>query len=135
MLSDFSVHELPLENDDKQCDTALAARVEILEAETKYLRSFIGKNEFPLHFRIEQIADEDSLIRFYTGFASYSLLLNFYEFLGPSVYRLTYWGDQARKTNRRRKVMPLSPLNQLFLTLVKLKLNLRVLDLARRFSE
>ena len=88
----------------------------------------------PLHFRIEQIANEDSLIRFYTGFASYSLLLNFYEFLGPSVYRLTYWGDQARKTNRRRKVMPLSPLNQLFLTLVKLKLNLRVLDLSRRFG-
>ena len=30
--------------------------------------------------------------------------------------------------------MPLSPLNQFFLTLVKLKLNLRVLDLARRFG-
>ena len=30
--------------------------------------------------------------------------------------------------------MPLSPLNQLFRTLVKLKLNLPVLDLARRFG-
>ena len=56
LLSDFSVHELPVENDDKQCDTdtALAARVEMLKAETEYLRSIIGKNESPLHSRIEQ---------------------------------------------------------------------------------
>ena len=134
LLSDYSIHELPLVSDDKPCDTALAARVELLEAETAYLRSLVGKETVSLHFQLEQIADDDSLIQFYTGFASYSLLLNFFEFLGPAMYKLNYWVDQTRKTSRRRKVKPLSPLNQFFLTLVKLKLNLRVLDLARRFG-
>ena len=87
----------------------------------------------PPAFRIEQIASNDSLIKFYTGFASYILLMNFFEFLGPSVNLLTYWGDSKRKTSRRRKNMSVSPLNQFFLTLIKLRLNLRVRDLALRF--
>jgi len=134
LLSDYSIHQLPEQNSDKESSTALAAQVELLEAETTYLISQIGSNKVPLHFRIEQISGDSAFVRFYTGFASYSLLLNFFEFLGPAVYQLNYWGDQTRKTNRRRKIMPLSPLNQFFLTLVKLKLNLRVLDLARRFG-
>ena len=43
LLSDFSIHELPLVSDDKPCDTALAAGVELLEAKTTYLRSLVGK--------------------------------------------------------------------------------------------
>ena len=134
LLSDYSIHELPEQNSDKESSTALAARVELLEAETTYLRSQIGSNKVPLYFRIEQISGDSAFVRFYTGFASYSLLLNFFEFLGPAVYQLNYWGDKTRKTNWRRKIMPLSPLNQFFLTLMKLKLNLRMLDLARRFG-
>ena len=81
LLSDYSIHEFPLQDSGKQSDTALAARVELLEAETTYLRAQIEMNKVPLHFRIEQIADDSALVRFYTGFASYSLLLNFFEFL------------------------------------------------------
>lgn len=93
-MSDYSIHELPLQNDEQQsdCSTALAARVELLEAETRYLRALVGKEADPLHFRIEQIADSDFLIKFYNGFASYSLLQNFFAFLGPAVYKLNYWG-------------------------------------------
>ena len=128
LMSDYSIHELPLQDFDQQseCSTALAARGELLEAETRCLRSQVGKEAGPPHFRIEQIVDNDSLIKFYTGFASYSLLLNFLEFRGPAVYQLNYWGAQKRKTNRRRKTMALSAPNQLFLTLVKLKLNLNL---------
>ena len=135
LLSDYSVHELPSQEDDKPSGTALAARVEYLEAETKQLRSHINADteQAPLLFRIEQIADNDSLVKFYTGFASYALFLMFFEFLGPSVYRLSYWGDHERKTSRRRKNTALTPLNQYFLTLVKLRLNLQVKDLAHRF--
>ena len=103
--------------------------------ETKQLRSHINADteKAPLLFRIEQIADNDSLVKFYTGFASYALFLMFFEFLGPSVYRLRYWGVSERKTSRRRKNTALTPLNQYFLTLVKLRLNLQVKDLAHRF--
>ena len=57
----------------------------------------------------------------------------FFEFLGPVVYNLNYWGSKERitKTSRRRK---LDPKNQLFLVLVKLKVNLKLTDLAYRFG-
>ena len=99
LLSDFSVHELPFEADNKESDTAIAARVEYLEAETKHLRNLVDSEKVPLPllFRIEQIAENDSLVKFFTGFASYALFINFFEFLGPAVYRLNYWGDVQRK--------------------------------------
>ena len=71
----------------------------------------------------------NNLVRMYTGFSSYVILLAFFEFLGPSVHKLNYWGSKGgeRKQNRPTK---LNPLNQLCLTLIKLKLNSPVQDLA-----
>ena len=66
------------------------------------------------------------LIRFYSGFTSFEVLQAFFEFLGPEVNGLKYWGMDA-KTRRRR--MKLDPFNQFFLTLMKLRLNLREQDL------
>ena len=127
LLSDYGIHELP-SGSEKHSDSALTARVEFLEAETKYLRSKADENKAPAvsKFRLSQIANDDSLVRFYTGFYSYQLLFFFFEFLGPAVYRLSYWGYSERKSNRKRKKMVLDPINQFFLTLVRLKLNLRV---------
>ena len=108
--------------------------MEYLEAKTKYLRTEFDTRKAPFLFRIEQIAANDSLVKFYTGFASYILFLNFFKFLGQAVHRLTYWGDTDRKTTRRRKNTALTPLNQYFLTLVKLQLNLQVKDITYRFK-
>ena len=60
------------------------------------------------------------------------MLSAFYEFLGPVVHDLSYWGEKegARKRKRARK---LDPKNQLFLTLIKLKLNFQFKYLALRF--
>ena len=57
----------------------------------------------------------------------------FFEFLGPVVHHLNYWGskEKIRVRSRRRK---LDPKNQLFLVLVKLKLNLKLTDLEYRFG-
>lgn len=87
----------------------------------------------PSHFRLENISCNNSLVSFYIGFQTYDLLLAFYEFLGPSVDELTNWGSDSNKSDKGRK-MKLDPLNQLFLTLVKLKLNLPHRDLAHRFG-
>lgn len=114
--------------------TALAARVEVLEAETRALHSVYSKfSNVPTHFCLEQISSSDDLIQFYTGFVSHQVLTYFFDFLGPAVNRLSYWGEKQRKTARRNK-KALNPLNQFFLTLIKLKLNLRVIDLAIRFG-
>ena len=69
---------------------------------------------------------------FYTGFQSFEILLAFCELLGPSVNKLRYWGDKSTAGLKRKK--KLDPLNQLFLTLMKLCLNLRERDLAQRFG-
>ena len=37
-------------------------------------------------FSVEDVAGNDDLVKFYTGFTTYSVFLAFYEFLGPSVY-------------------------------------------------
>ena len=61
------------------------------------------------------------------------ILLTFFEFLGPSIHELNYWGSKRgeRKQSRPAK---LSPLNQFSLTLMKLKLNFPMQDLAFRFT-
>ena len=53
--------------------------------------------------------------------------------MGPAVSELNYWGSREGDRKRHR-VRKLDPMNQLFLTLVKLKLNLKVEDLAFRFK-
>ena len=61
-----------------------------------------------------------------------SLLVAFFEFLGPYVTQLDYWGEKDVRTIRRSR--KLDPINQLFLTLMKLKLDLKYLDLSVRFG-
>ena len=151
--TDYYVHELPSDSGDGECDTgsasasllkepsddtaevtvrtALLARIEVLEAENHSLRSNVASPQ--QHFRIEQIEHDDSLIRFYTGFPSYRVFAEFYEFLGPVVNELNYWGTKGR-SRKRRSSFKLDPKNQFFLTLIRLRLNLKVQDLAVRFG-
>ena len=106
------------------------ARIEILESENAKIKEESSKKQ---NFRIEDIQNNDKLVSFYTGFVSFMVFSAFFEFLGPVVYNLNYWGSKERitKTSRRRK---LDPKNQLFLVLVKLKVNLKLTDLAYRFG-
>lgn len=140
MFSDSSITESSFRSDINESSyttdstTALAARVEFLEAETKYLRSKMNTKAKPQHFRVELISSSDSLVKYYTGFVSFQLFSDFFDFLGEAVYSLNYWGESESKTTRHRKRMPLNPLNQYFLTLIKLRLNLGVRDLACRFG-
>jgi len=85
------------------------------------------------HFRIEQVKHDDRLVRFYTGFITYYIFLAFFNFLGPVVHKLNYWGSKEGSHVRihQRK---LDPENQLFMVLVKLRLNLKTKDLAFRIG-
>ena len=151
LQSDYQVHELPGGADDasdssslpaglQSCshpqtevlvNTALLARIEYLESENARLKKECSPTT--THFRIEQVKHDDRLVRFYTGFITYHIFLAFFNFLGPVVHKLNYWGSKegSRVRNRQRK---LDPENQLFMTLVKLRLNLKTKDLAFRFG-
>ena len=144
---DYQVYELPDEiQESPACvpqpsvsstkeqallNSALIARIEYLEAENARLRQQKVKDN--KHFSIDTIKHDDGLVRFYTGFTSYGILLAFYHFLGPAVDHLQYWGVIA-KSKKRNRPTKLTPIDQFFLTLVKLKLNLKVKDLALRFG-
>ena len=149
LLSDYSVHELhvPCESGDSflssseappppsdvnvTVNVALIAQIEALEVEKKTLTSQLALKKAP--FCIEAISHDDALIHFYTGFHTYALLLAFFEFLGPSVNNLQYWRVKSKQRIRKR-CTKLNPLNQLFLTLIKLRLALKEKDLAYRFG-
>ena len=146
--TDYQVHDLPADDsisvatastssvshfssvskDNSNSDTsvlvnkALLSRIEYLEAEIKSLTHSSESHITP--FRVECISCDDKLVKFYTGFSTYDVFMEFFSFLGPSVNELTYWGDKESASIRKRP-RKLSPLNQFFLTLVKLKLNLR----------
>ena len=114
--------------------TSLTARIEALEGENMMLKTTLSTKEGkPAPFGINCIKHNDRWVSFYTGFNSYRIFLAFFQFLGPAVNKLHYWGtrDEPRK---RQRSMKLSPMDQLLLTLVKLRLNLKVLDLAFRFG-
>ena len=119
LLSDYNVQESPGHEERTSSDVvvnaALIARIEVLEAENFKLKQQFGSAK-PKYFRLEDIAHNDTFVRFYTGFASYVVLLIFFEFLGPSVNRLHYWGKEVAP----KHACKLNPLNQFFLTLVRL---------------
>ena len=56
--------------------TALVARLEAFEAENKHLQHCVQSKRTAL--RIETIAHDDTLIKYYTGFHSYEQLVHFY---------------------------------------------------------
>ena len=73
-------------------NSALLARIEALESEKKQLEAKLSPAR--THFRIEQIQHDDGLVHFYTGFVSFFVLNVFFEFLGPVVDKLHYWGTR-----------------------------------------
>ena len=74
-------------------NTALVSRIEVLEAENNRLRASLNQRHY---FRIVDIQDNDHIVCFYTGFGSYVILMKFFEFLGPVVHELNYWGAKLQ---------------------------------------
>ena len=143
MVSEVDEHlilDIPI--DDSATNTSLSstvsctdtARIELLQGEILMLSRKLKTIEElkTAVFTIDCLANDDKLIRFYTGFTSYDIFVAFFEFLGPSVTQLDYWREKDVRTIRRSR--KLDPINQLSLTLMKLKLDLKYLNLSVRFG-
>ena len=107
------------------------------------LRKTIKKKDEKLKeqsFRLQNICDDDAQVLFYTGFHSYALLEKFFNFLGPNANNLIYsqrnvsGNDQCSGLARRGHPWPLTPMEEMFLTLVRLRLGLMEQDLAYRIG-
>lgn len=93
-----------------------------LETEIADLKLRLSKSIF----RLSTIHDDDQKIHFYTGFSNYSTLKACYDYLGPAVDSLNYWGSEISGTTKsscgRSRSLP--PIEEYFLVLVRLRLGL-----------
>ena len=86
---------------------------------------------------MDTILQNDTKVQFYTGFPSRKHFEICFKFLGPSVSCLQYWGSQNALKQHERKCGPqrkLSPLEEFFLTMIRLRVGLLEEDLADRFG-
>ena len=109
-------------------ERALLDRINELELEIKEIDRQRSKQKF----RIMNIKDDDSQVLYYTGFKSYDVFKAFFDYLGPAVNYLCYSSDKitSRKKNRRHRTLP--PIEECFLTLVRLRTGLTEQDIAYR---
>ena len=131
VISDLSSSEDDVEQVDVETQTSddLPAVIEELKGKVMGLEEIIAASKFC----IENIANDDPLITFYTGFPSYDSLKACYEYLGPGVNDLKYWGSNNQDIGHGRKRL-LSNFNEFFLVLVRLRLGLFEKDLTNRFN-
>ena len=88
-------------------------------------------------FRLANICEDDNKVLFYTGFTNYTTLKVCYDYLGPAVHKLIYWGskkDGHSTSETHGKSRSLTPMEEFFMILVRLRLGLFERDLADRFS-
>ena len=149
LADDYQVFELPDADGDTTTETTpetrptvsgskeiisagLQLQIEALQAENiKLEKRLATASKEGSEFGMDRIKHDDRLVAFYTGFKSYRVLLAFFQVLGPAVDKLNYW-DKKGQTQQKRS-NKLGPMDQLLMTLMKLKLNLRVVDLSFRF--
>jgi hypothetical protein len=88
-------------------------------------------------FSIETFKDNPKLFMFYTGFQNYELFKVFFEYLGPAVHKLDYWGSKPKSSDsagssKRGPKRQMSPEEELFIVLARMRCGLLEQDLAVR---
>ena len=90
-------------------------------------------------FQLERFISSDSDFKFYTGFPNYSCFKAFYNYLSPACEHLVYHGSNtapitSESQTKCGKPRSMSPEQELFLVLIRLRLGLLVQDIAHRFD-
>jgi hypothetical protein len=89
-------------------------------------------------FSLKHFEGSDDDIKFWTGFYSYNSLIYFYNgFILPNEANMKYWGTKNTNVDRQFKTgmaHQLSPIDEMFLTLIKLRRGSANEDLAERFN-
>lgn len=93
------------------------------------------KKEEKRHFSITEIKESDKLMLFYTGLQSYAVFKWLYERLKDKIPGITYTSYKKESSGKKRgPKRQLSGEEEMFMTLVRLRLGLLEDDLAYRFG-
>lgn len=122
------------------CDSGVQCKDDPLLLENRELRQEISRlrEELGRHkWGVERIKDNDGMTKFYTGLSSFAIFLWLFNYLAPKCSRMTYWRGQGQTTTSDRVRMSsssLSPIDQFFAVLMRLKVGLYIQDIAERFQ-
>ncbi|XP_078331887.1 uncharacterized protein LOC144625315 [Crassostrea virginica] len=122
------------------CDSSVQCDEDPLLQENRELRQEIGRLSRELgknKWGVERIKDNDGMTKFYTGLPAFAIFLWLFNYLAPKCSRMTYWRGQGQTTSTDRVRMSssiLSPIDQLFAVLMRLKVGLYIQDIAERFQ-
>lgn len=92
---------------------------------------------------LENIKENNNVFQFWTGLPSYGIFTALFDYLEPRAKTLQYWKGRAsvirrpfstRFTTKPGRERKLSLMEELFLTLVRLRVGLLMADLAARFG-
>ena len=85
---------------------------------------------------VERFQGSDEDIQFYTGLPSYSIFVCIYQYLEPLLQYLRYCPSKHTKVTHQSLSQQrlLQPIDEFFLVLLRLRLNLLERDLGRRFN-
>lgn len=88
------------------------------------------------NWRFEAIQDDDEKTLFYTGFRSYKDFEGFFKSLEYAANALKYWSrrNTAFSVKQSTRQRSLGPMDEFFLTMVRLRLGLKIKDIAYRFG-
>ncbi|XP_076842458.1 uncharacterized protein LOC143487035 [Brachyhypopomus gauderio] len=116
-------------------DLALIKNKE-LKKEVEDLRNKLEQTQLHSRFGLQRFAASDEDIRFYTGFASYSHLMAFWELIEPATHQMIRVTNSkpTRETGATRKpTQTLPTIDEFFMFMMHLVLGLKERDLAHRF--
>ncbi|XP_072159647.1 uncharacterized protein [Bemisia tabaci] len=130
-IREANTTETPLRKVDRECQTLLTATDPCLVAENYLLKLKVEKLENQMQemkdskrFGISQLENNDNYVKYYTGFPTYRMLqifINIFKDLDINYY--LKWS--VHKIERE---------DQIFITLLKLRVNYGTIDLARQFD-
>lgn len=140
VLDEQNIHKM-----DKACQThAKCDEVEKLKLENKLLKKELSKmkrqnavTQKKHTFSVDNVKNDDKQFKFYTGL-TWLQFMALWNFLGPSRDKLSYHNSslKSEKSPSKRPGVKrkLDPINELFLTLIRLRTGLLHNDLAYRFG-
>ncbi|XP_065896130.1 uncharacterized protein [Dysidea avara] len=130
------------DQEDVATKTALLDEIERLKLQVKQLQDKLAESQRTSTkslFRLDNIKEDSDLVKFYTGFSDYATLATFYEqVLESDAKVMRQWDSRRCKEacgdTKHGPCCKLPLLEQLFMTLVRLRLGLYERDLAVRFG-